>query len=145
MLAIMQAGAYIAKGHCSIEQFPNKFRQQRAKLLLFSPKQVKSRYSHVFATFEASAYVLEESLNLEAKDALCLLEVLAILHFSDLSMKIFEFAWRESQERRMTKITQLTLCLIGIFLSFQASYLRNSMSGTNIGSRRPAMFLRPFF
>ena len=97
-LAIIQAGAYIARGHCSIEEFPTQFRLQHARLLQFSPKQAKSRYSHVFATFEASAYVLEENLSLEARDALCLLEVLAIFHFSELSMKIFQFAWRESQE-----------------------------------------------
>ena len=99
-LAIIQAGAYIARGHCSIEEFPNKFRHQRARLLQFSPKQAKSRYSHVFATFEASACVLEESPSLEAKNALCLLEILAIIHFSEFSLKIFEFAWRKSQELR---------------------------------------------
>lgn len=99
-LAIIQAGAYISSGHCSIEEFPNKFRHQHARLLQISPKQAKSRYSHVFATFEASTYALEESLSLKAKDASCLVEVLAILHFSNLSMKIFEFAWRRSQELR---------------------------------------------
>ena len=31
--------------------------------------------------------VLEESISLEAKDALCLLEVFAILHSSELSLK----------------------------------------------------------
>ena len=43
---------------------------------------------------------MEENLSLEAKDVLCLLKILAILHFSELSMKIFEFAWRKSQELR---------------------------------------------
>ncbi|MCJ1347810.1 hypothetical protein MMC31_006039 [Peltigera leucophlebia] len=96
-LTIMQAGAYIAGGHCPMEGFPKKFRQQHARLLQF---KAKSRYSHVFATFEASASVLEENINLEAKDALRLLEILAILHFSELSMKIFEYAWKKSQEVR---------------------------------------------
>ena len=99
-LAIMQAGAYIARGHCSMKAFPHKFREQHARLLQFNPQQAKSRYSHVFATFEASASVLEESMSLEAKDALRLLEVLAILHFSEFSMKIFEYAWMKSQEVR---------------------------------------------
>ena len=99
-LAIMQAGAYIARGHSSMKAFPHKFRQQHARLLQFSPKQAKSRYSHVFATFEASASVLGESTSLEAKDALCLLEVLAILHFSELSMNIFEYAWIQSRKAR---------------------------------------------
>lgn len=53
-LAIIQAGAYIARGHCSVEAFPHKFRQQHARPLQFNPQQAKSRYSHVFGTFEAS-------------------------------------------------------------------------------------------
>lgn len=101
-LAIMQAGAYIARSHCSMEAFPHKFRQQHARLLQFNPQQAKSRYSHVFATFEASASVLEESMSLEAKDALRLLEILGILHFSELSMNIFEYAWMKFQKFRKT-------------------------------------------
>lgn len=68
-LAIMRAGAYIARGHRSMQTLPHKFRQQHAKLLQFSPKQAKSRYSHIFTIFEASASVLEERTSLEAKDA----------------------------------------------------------------------------
>ncbi len=146
-LAIMQAGAYIARGHCSMEDFPSKFRQQRARLLKFSPKQAKSRYSHVFATFEASACVLEESTSLEAKDALSLLGVLAVLHFSELSMRIFEYAWKKSQEVRKIQHTEtdsIISFLIGMRLSSQALYLGNSMSGMNFGYKRPATYLRLF-
>ena len=126
-LAIMQAGAYIARGHCSMEDFPSKFRQQRARLLKFSPKQAKSRYSHVFATFEASACVLEESTSLEAKDALSLLGVLAVLHFSELSMRIFEYAWKKSQEVRKIQHTE-TDSIISFF-DWHASQLPGFVSG----------------
>ena len=44
----------------------------------------------------------------------------------------------------MRKI-RLTLFVIGIILSFQAFCLRKYMSGTTIGSERPAMYLRLFF
>ncbi len=74
-LAVLQAGAFVARGHCSMEEYPGKFRKQRTRLLQFRPKQAKSRYSDVFTTFEASASVLKESESLEAKDALRLLEV----------------------------------------------------------------------
>ncbi len=94
-LAILQAGAYIARGHSSMEGFPGKFRQQHARVLKFSPTQAKSRYSHVFATFEASDSVLEENISLEAKDALSLLKFLAILHFSEFPSKVFEYAWKK--------------------------------------------------
>ena len=48
-LAIMQAGAYIASGHCSIEVFPNKFRHQHARLLQFSAKPRYSDYLEMIA------------------------------------------------------------------------------------------------
>ena len=83
-----------------MEDSPTKFRQQHVRLLQFSPNQAKSRYSHVFATFEASASVLEGGTSIEAKDALRLLEILAMLHFSEFSMKIFEYAWKEAQKLR---------------------------------------------
>lgn len=35
----------------------------------------------------------------EASDALCLLEVLSMLHFTDLPMRIFEDAWKGHDER----------------------------------------------
>ena len=105
-LAIIQAGAYITRGHCLMEGFPEKFRQQRARLLQFSLKPAKSRYSHVFATFEASACALEESITVEAKDAMSLLGILAMLHFSHLSSKIFKCAWKKSQDVRKLHYTK---------------------------------------
>ena len=91
-LAIIQAGAYIAKDHCSMKEYPKVFQKQRERLLKFRPKQAQSRYSDVYTTFEASASVLESSTNKKAMNALCLLEVLSMLHFSDLPMRIFEEA-----------------------------------------------------
>ncbi len=97
-LALIQAGAYIAKGHCSMEEFPGVFQGQRERLLNFRPKQAQSRYSDVFTTFEATASMLKSSGTTEASDALCLLEVVSMLHFSEIPMQIFEDAWKGSQE-----------------------------------------------
>ena len=99
-LALVQAGTYIARGHCSMKEYPKEFQRQRDKLLKFKPKQAQSRYSDVFATFEASASVLESSPSTEAGDALCLLRVLSMLHFTELPMRIFGDAWKGSQEVR---------------------------------------------
>lgn len=80
-------------------------------------------------------------MSLEAKDALRLLEVLALLHFSKLSMKIFEYAWMKSQEVRKTHHNEGD----SIDTLSPAFYLRKSMSGTSFGSKRRAMYLGPFF
>ena len=82
-LAIIQAGVYVARGHCSLSDYPKIFQPQRRRLLKFRPAQANSRYCDVYATFEASAEVLSE-------DALELLGVISVLHFSFLSLDIFK-------------------------------------------------------
>jgi tetratricopeptide (TPR) repeat protein len=89
-LALIQAGAYVSKGHCSLSDYPRIFQQQRRRLLEFRPAQARSRYCDVYTTFEASAEVLSE-------DALQLLGIISVLHFSFLSLSIFERAWEGSQ------------------------------------------------
>jgi tetratricopeptide (TPR) repeat protein len=92
-LALLQAGAYVAQGHCQLHQYPKVYRQQRQWLLKYKPKQAQSRYCDIYATFEASAEVLEQSESEAAKDALCLLAVLSMLDSSALPLQIFEKAW----------------------------------------------------
>lgn len=45
-LAIIQAGAYIARNHYSMKEFLKKFRFKKARLLQCSPEQANLRYSH---------------------------------------------------------------------------------------------------
>ncbi|KAF2795537.1 hypothetical protein K505DRAFT_239679, partial [Melanomma pulvis-pyrius CBS 109.77] len=92
-LALIQAGAYIAEGYCRLDQYPEKFRQQRVQLLKHHPGQEQSRYRDVYATFEASAAVLEHSKGEAGKDALDLLAILSMLHSSVLPLQVFEGAW----------------------------------------------------
>ncbi|KAI9664127.1 MAG: hypothetical protein M1821_007618 [Bathelium mastoideum] len=96
-LALIQAGAYIAQRHCKLDEYTATYQRQRARLLKYRPKQAKSRYGDVYATFEASAEVLEHSNDEVAKDALCLLNILSMLHFGSLPPQIFEKAWKQSQ------------------------------------------------
>ena len=93
-LALMQAGAYISQGHCQLHQYPEVYRRQRTRLLKFRPKQVQSRYCDVYATFEASTDVLEQSQSESAKDALRLLQILSMLDSSVLTLQVFEEAWK---------------------------------------------------
>ncbi|KAH9216666.1 P-loop containing nucleoside triphosphate hydrolase protein [Leptodontidium sp. 2 PMI_412] len=70
------------------------YKRQRQRLLKYRPKQAQSRYRDVYATFEASADVLEQSRSESAGDALRLLEILSMLGSSVLPLQIFEEAWK---------------------------------------------------
>jgi hypothetical protein len=92
-LAIVQAGAFIQKGLCKLNDYPNRFHEQRQRLLQFQPTQAHSVYKDVYATFAVSAKHLEDSVEQSAKNALELLRFLAFVHFDDVPMSILERAW----------------------------------------------------
>ena len=97
-LAIIQAGAFIKKRICSLEEYPREFQVQRHRLLQFRPKQANSTYGDVYATFEVSARVLEESADQQDSDALEMLRLLAFLHFDRVPELMFIQAWNYAQE-----------------------------------------------
>ena len=101
-LALIQAGAYIAQGLCSIEEYPTEYSRQCERLLKFSPKQAQSRYCSVYATFEASALVLESSSQEVDRDALELLQLLAVLHYDNVPLELFEDSWKGARHARET-------------------------------------------
>jgi tetratricopeptide (TPR) repeat protein len=93
-LALIQAGAYIAEGYCQLDQYAEKYKRLRERLLKHYPKQQQSRYRHVYATFEASVGVLNDSKDRVGRDALDLLGTLSMLHSGVLPLQIFADAWR---------------------------------------------------
>ena len=97
-LAIIQAGAFIKKRICSLEEYPREFQVQRQRLLQFRPKQAQSTYGDVYTTFEVSARVLEESSDQQDSDALEMLRILAFLHFDRVPELMFIRAWNYAQE-----------------------------------------------
>ncbi|PMD26604.1 hypothetical protein NA56DRAFT_654415 [Hyaloscypha hepaticicola] len=97
-LALIQAGAYISQGHCQLYQYPEVYQRQRQRLLKYRPKQAQSMYRDVYATFEASADVLEQSQTESARDALRLLQILSMFDSSVLPFQIFEEAWKGCRE-----------------------------------------------
>jgi tetratricopeptide (TPR) repeat protein len=97
-LALIQAGAYIAKGHCQLYQYPKVYQRQRERLLKYRPEQARSRYHDVYATFEASAEVLEQSESEATKNALYLLAILSMLDSAILPLQIFQSAWDGGRE-----------------------------------------------
>ena len=93
-LALIQAGAYILHGHCTLAGYPHVFERQRQRLLTFRPKQAQSRYRDVYTTFEASAHVLKTSNTDTARDALQLLPLLAACGPSRFPLPLFEAGWK---------------------------------------------------
>jgi tetratricopeptide (TPR) repeat protein len=97
-LAIIQAGAFVRKSLCSLEEYPHEFQLQRQRLLRFRPEQAQSVHGDVYATFEVSARILEESSDQKDIDALELLGMLAFLHFDSVPELLFTKAWDYAQE-----------------------------------------------
>jgi tetratricopeptide (TPR) repeat protein len=73
------------------------YEQQRKRLLAFRPSQAQSRYQDVYATFEASAEILQLSNTESASDALQLLPVLASFGPGRLPLPLFEAGWKGAQ------------------------------------------------
>jgi hypothetical protein len=96
-LAIIQAGAFIRKGLCTLKEYPHEFQRQRKRLLQFCPQQARSRYGDVYTTFEVSIQVLEKSSDRQSIDALELLRILAFVHFDGLPILMFRKAWDYAQ------------------------------------------------
>ena len=96
-LALIQAGSYVSRGHCTVKDYPKVYERQRKRLLAFQPSQARSRYGDVFTTFEASAEILQLLKTESASDALQLLPVLASCGPSRLPLPLFEAAWKGSQ------------------------------------------------
>ncbi|KAJ6282166.1 acyl transferase/acyl hydrolase/lysophospholipase [Bipolaris maydis] len=97
-LALIQAGAYIAEGYCQLNQYAGKYKQLRKRLLKHYPRQQQSRYQHIYATFEASISVLNDSEDEVGRDALDLLGVLSMLHSSVLPLDVFLGAWKGARD-----------------------------------------------
>jgi tetratricopeptide (TPR) repeat protein len=88
-LAITQAGAFIKRKFCSLNEYPERFQQHRKTLLEFFPLQAQSTYQNVYATFDVSATFLAESGQEKHLRALQLLNILGFMHLNQVSESIF--------------------------------------------------------
>ena len=93
-LALIQAGAYVSRGHCTLADYAQEYKRQRQRMLTFRPSQARSRYRDVYATFEVSAAMLANSKTEAARDALRLLPLLAVCGPSRLPLSLFEAGWK---------------------------------------------------
>lgn len=91
-LALVHAGAYIRKAHCTLEEYPEFFRKQRRRLMQYQPAQLQSRHGSIYTTFEVSAEVLTYSNDHDSQVALSLLKILAFLDREDVREDMLERA-----------------------------------------------------
>ncbi|KAK5089459.1 hypothetical protein LTR70_005958 [Exophiala xenobiotica] len=97
-LALIQAGAYVSRGQCSLAEYPRKYERQRRRLLTYRPVQARSRYGDVYATFEVSAEILSATTTQAAQDALQLLPLLAVCGSSRFPLSMFETAYQGAKD-----------------------------------------------
>ena len=98
-LAVVQAGAAISQGLCNLREYKEMFLTQRRILFACFPKQARSEYGGVYATFEVSATHLASLNDPTGKDALELLSFYASMHFTDFPETAFEEVWMNSRDQ----------------------------------------------
>lgn len=103
-LAILQAGAYIRRKLCTLEEYPAIFQERKQELLRFQTKQGMSAYGNVYSTFEVSAKYLQNSNLPKHLDALDFLHTLAFMHNRGISETIFQRAHDYGLELRDTGV-----------------------------------------
>jgi tetratricopeptide (TPR) repeat protein len=127
-LALLQAAAYIAGGHCSVAEYPEVFQRQRERLLKFGPKQAQSRYGNVYTTFEASVDVLKSFETETPAESLILLHLLSTLHYESVPLDLFEDAWHGSQVAQANPIDDDTIGHLSVWhVSQLPTFLRDNV------------------
>ncbi|PVH82960.1 hypothetical protein DL98DRAFT_487647 [Cadophora sp. DSE1049] len=92
-LALVQAGAVIRQGICSLDGFSELYSQQKRELLECGRSSSTSEYhSSVFTTWEISVRRIGDVDESHAKLALELLRLFSFMHFDSIDKSIFELA-----------------------------------------------------
>ncbi|KAI4854469.1 purine and uridine phosphorylase [Aureobasidium sp. EXF-8845] len=94
-LALVHAGAYIRRGHCTLSEYVQFFRDERSRLMKFKPEQQASRHGSVYTTFEVTAKTLASSDKHDSHLALRLLDILAFLDREAVEEEVFISAFSE--------------------------------------------------
>ncbi|MCJ1349722.1 hypothetical protein MMC31_007963, partial [Peltigera leucophlebia] len=98
-LAIVQAGAYIRKGLCGLEEYCDMYTRCRKRLLEYAPEQMSSDYKYsVYTTWEISIAAIEKMCSETSRNAIELLRTFCFLHYDGIAENIFEQAWIKSYE-----------------------------------------------
>ncbi|KAL4885234.1 hypothetical protein BJY04DRAFT_214571 [Aspergillus karnatakaensis] len=98
VLAIIQAGAYIARRGWRLGQYTAEYERHRQRVLGWRLPQAQSRYGSVYSTFEVSAAIISNSTGTQYTDAMHLLKMISMIHYSLLPISFFEVVYEYSRD-----------------------------------------------
>ena len=121
-LAIIQAGASIRQGICSLETYLDSFMLYRNQILGDRVVQGMENYQYtVYTTWEVSVQMIENLSSEVAIDAMEILQVFAFLHFEHVPISIFEKAWNIRRRPHSVAVPKsLTARLFEMLLLFMS-------------------------
>jgi hypothetical protein len=92
-LAIVQAGAYVRQGLCSIGEYCGIYSHRRESLLRHRPVQAESNYKFsVYTTWEVSIEAIKRMSGETSDNAIELARIFCFLHYDGITEDIFERA-----------------------------------------------------
>lgn len=147
-IALVHAGAYIRRGFCTLQEYPQRFQTQKEHAMQFSPVQMASRYGSVYTTFEISVKALSASDIKADRMALTLLRILAFLDHESVEEDIFKRALEYCQDLKQHLNTrthvfeELQEAVTAVPYDVQPSQLVSKDHGPANGSRAKDPVLR---
>ena len=101
-LAIVQAGAYVQQGLCSISEYCAIYSHRREQLLNSLSMQAGSGYGFsVYTTWEVSLDAIEGRSDRTSKHAIELIRIFGFFHHDNIPEEIFERAWKNIRRRKI--------------------------------------------
>lgn len=97
-LAIIVGASFVAKGLCSIEEYPAIFHKELDDQLRWAPKQTQPKYQNVHNTFEISIQALEKSDGGPNGEAVKLLGILSFMDRQKVSESMITAAWTHGSD-----------------------------------------------
>ena len=119
-LALIQAGASIRHGICTLEGYLDVFASYRRQIMNDDFVQGSDSYKYtVYTTWEVSVQKIESMATETAVDAIQILQILAFMHFEQVPASMFGKAWtvlQRPEERTLPKTVAAKI--LEFFLSF---------------------------
>jgi tetratricopeptide (TPR) repeat protein len=96
-LAIVQAGAYVQQGLCSIDEYCDIYGRRRERLLNHLSHQAGSSYGFsVYTTWEVSLDAIKSRSDKTSKHAVELIQILGFFHHDHITDEIFKRSWKNT-------------------------------------------------
>ena len=137
-LALIQAGASISHGICTLEDYLEVYAVYKKQIMSYRLVQGTDNYRYtIYTTWEVSVQRIESLASEEAVDAIQILQIIAFLHFEQVPANLFERAWKISHPADEVVAPRTWAAkILAIMLSFTVfAYLYNLLLKVRIGSK----------